>query len=121
MERLLANQFENGPLVRYEPAEEPKKSLTVPARSESAKAVIVRRSGPELYVPANQAASMPVPKPRGITGSRMRDVTAPRSRAQGPSIHSGGTDPQPPPRRWLRSGASAVHAQPTGASISHWH
>lgn len=120
MERLLANQFENGPLVRYEPAEEPKRSLAAPARRESAKAVIVRRAGPDLYVPANQAASMPVPKPRGVTGSRMR-VAAPRARAQGSSIHSGGTDPQPPPRRWLRSAAGAVHAQPTGASTSHWH
>jgi len=120
MERLLANQFENGPLVRYEPAEEPKRSLAAPARRESAKAVIVRRAGPDLYVPANQAASMPVPKPRGVTGSRMR-VTAPRVRAQGSSIHSGGTDPQPPPRRWLRSAAGAMHAQPTGASTSHWH
>lgn len=121
MERLLANQFENGPLVRYEAPEEPKRFLTAPAEIANSKGVIVRRAGPDLYVPANQSAAMPVPKPRGIAGARLRDVNAPRDRRPGSSIHSGGTDPQPPPRFGLKSVSGAVHAQPMNVSLSHWH
>jgi integrase len=121
MERLLANQFENGPLVRYEPLEEQKRAASTHANLGHSKGVIVRRPGPDLYVPASQAAAMPVPKPRGIAGARLRDVNAPRDRQPGSSIHSGGTDPQPPPQRWLKSVPRAVHAQPMEVSLSRWH
>lgn len=109
MERLLANQFENGPLVRYELPEEPKK-LTAQAKTAQPTGVIVRRPSPDLYVPANQSAAMPIPKPRGVAGARLRDVNAPRDRRPGSSVHAGGTDPQPPPLFGLKSVSGAVYA-----------
>jgi integrase len=120
MERLLANQFENGPLVRYEPPAEQTRQSSPRAQTVS-NAVVTRRSGPNLYVPVNQASAMPVPKPRGVSGARMRPTHPHRDLSTGPSIPADGTDAQPPPMPWLRTALRAEQKQPMRASLSHWH
>jgi len=120
MERLLANQFENGPLVRYEPAE-PTRQASPRAKQTVSNAVVTRRSGPDLYVPVNQASAMPVPKPRGVSGARVRPAHSQRDLSAGPSIPADGTDAQPPPMPWLRTVLQAEQKQPMRASLSHWH
>jgi len=59
MERLLANQFENGPLVKYTPADEPGVQEKV---SKVTGTLVPRRATPQLYVPVHQATPLPVPK-----------------------------------------------------------
>jgi integrase len=116
MERLLANQFENGPLVRYEPSPlEP----AVDNRTTGKTPVLVRRTGPDLYIPVNQASAMPVPKPRGI-GARTRTAHPRRDLVAKTSPQADGTDAQPPPLPWLRSAPLAAHMQPRRVSSSHW-
>jgi integrase len=116
MERLLANQFENGPLVRYEPSPATASAATT---SASKKHLLARRSGPDLYVPVNQGSAMPVPKPRGI-GARSTTTNPRRDVLPRTSLQSDGTDAQPPPMPWLRSAPSAAPPQPVSASLSHW-
>jgi integrase len=120
MERLLASQFENGPLVRYEPAE-PTRQASPRAKQTVSNAVVTRRSGLDLYVPVNQASAMPVPKPRGVSGARLRSTHPHRDLSTGPSIPADGTDAQPPPMPWLRTALRAEQKQPMRASLSHWH
>ncbi len=121
MERLLANQFENGPLVRYEPPAEQTRQSSPRAKQTVSNAVVTRRSGPDLYVPVNQASAMPVPKPRGIAAARLRPTHPHRDLSAGPSIPADGTDAQPPPMSWLRTALRAEQKQPMRASLSHWH
>ncbi|MGC4395695.1 site-specific integrase [Hydrogenophaga crocea] len=77
MERLLANQFANGPLVKYEPDDvsPAPKRLAAPKEPIQAQTVVPRRTSPDLYVPASQASAMPVPKPRGTVGAKLIGVT----------------------------------------------
>lgn len=72
---------------------------TAPTQIGSSECVIVRRHGPDIYVPTNQSAAFPVPRPLDIAGALLRDVNTPLDRRPGSSIHSAGTDPQPPPPR----------------------
>lgn len=116
MERLLANQFENGPLVRYEPSPA---GGSVTTTSSSKKPLLSRRTGPDLYVPVNQAAAMPVPKPRGI-GARSTTANARCGLLPRTSLQSDGTDAQPPPMPWLRCVPPAAAMQAVPVSISHW-
>ena len=121
MERLLANQFENGPLVRYEPPEDQRGPAPVRTRAAQTKGVVLQRPGPDLYVPANQASAMPVPKPRGISGAHVRNALPRRDLPSGSSTHADGTDAQPPPPPWLKSTHLAAHQQRMHHSLSHWH
>lgn len=116
MERLLANQFENGPLVRFEPSLATASAAT---SSASKKLLLARRSGPDLYVPVNQSSAMPVPKPRGV-GARSTTTNPGRDLLPRTSLKSDGTDAQPPPMPWLRSAALAAPPQPVRAPLSHW-
>jgi integrase len=83
MERLLANQFANGPLVKYEPEEisPAPKRLVPPKTPIQAETVVPRRTSPDLYVPASQTAAMPVPKPRGAVGSKLNRTAQTRKAA----------------------------------------
>lgn len=113
MERLLANQFDSGPLIRYEPVQE-----VEPARARSigggSTASVSRSTGLDLYVPVSQSKSMPVPKPRGAAAAGYRGVKATHARGSNKTSEAGGTDPQPPP--WLRQGlARAAHQQSLSA------
>lgn len=116
MERLLANQFENGPLVRYEPLPA---AASLTKTSSSKVTLVARRAGPDLYVPVNQAAAMPVPRPRGI-GARSKTANPRRDLPTRAALQWDGTDAQPPPTPWLRYAPPAAATQPLPAPISHW-
>lgn len=140
MERLLANQFANGPLVKYEPEEislAPQR-LVPPKTPIQAETVVPRRTAPDLYVPANQAAAMPVPKPRGAVGSKLNRTTQARKaaladrgdvsgRASGPRDANAQPPPAPggPRPQWfLRmamnvAGAGAMSRPSPQAALAH--
>lgn len=109
MERLLASRLSNGPLVKAElPAEQGAPNLT---------------HGREVYVPAQDVAPLPVPKPRGraaaankaaaqraTTVSVKRESTNPHAFTWGKNAQS-----KPPPVRW---GLTLTSAMPAGVPLT---
>lgn len=69
MERLLASRMAGGPLVRFQP--------TGDQGNDNA-----------VYVPANEQAAQPVPKPRGLTGNHTRQHPQGDDRGQAPPPHA---------------------------------
>ena len=65
MERLLASRMGQGALVRYQPPEN-------------------QGAGPEVFVPAQQQAPQPVPKPRGHAAAHRRLHPQGKDRGQAP-------------------------------------
>lgn len=97
MERLLASRLSTGPLVL--------------AEEQSPQAG--RKTG--LYVPIQDLAPQPVPKPHGIYAARptmsnsaARQRSTPTEDIVIPSIY-GGSEPQPPPWRVRDQGAEPMH------------
>lgn len=115
MERPLAKQFKNGPFVHYQrlPA-----VSSVADRPTGKDPLLAWRTGPDRYVPVNQASAMPVPKPRGI-GARATTAHPRRELVAKTSLQADGTDAQPPPLPWLRSATHAAFLQPRRASSGH--
>lgn len=95
MERPLAKQFENGPLVHYRRLPAVSSVAALPTGKDP---LLAWRTGPDRYVSANQAYAMPVPKPRDI-GARTKAADPRRDLL--PKTASQGTAPTPSPRRWL--------------------
>ena len=84
MERLLASQMSTGALVRIE------------GGAGQGGTVAPGKLSPAVYVPINEVAPQPIPKPRGRNA-----VRAGRSAESKRANHDGGEAQPPPP--WTRS------------------
>jgi integrase len=92
MERLLASRLSTGALIRLDDGAGQGRA----------------GSSPSVYVPASEAAPLPIPKPRGIYGARaVRSPSSPEGDAMVIPQTYGGSEPQPPPAR-----TRDVHRQP---------
>lgn len=94
MERLLASRLSTGSLVAIEANND--------AKGQGDQ---VRKAGGIVYIPASEVPPQPIPKPRGVYGSRQNKTNVAFERVPDAVNKDdyGGSEPQPPPR-W-RGGA----------------